>query len=105
MSGYRVTTPGGVWHNVNTKALSYGYIRQMGFGGAMATAGACGGSLRNAVLNHHIPMVRALPFPEGSAYFQAAPHMQGSGIMNVLKMIGSNLIGPFKDIGNALLGR
>ena len=52
-----------------------------------------------------MPMVLSAPAHDAAPYFQAMPHMQGGGIMNVLKMIGSNLIGPFKDMAESLMGR
>jgi len=106
MSGFKSNCPGGVWHTVNSKALSYSFIMSAnGFGGAMYSTGQTGGSIRHSMFRHHMPMVLSAPAHDAAPYFQAMPHMQGGGIMNVLKMIGSNLIGPFKDMAESLMGR
>lgn len=82
MALFNESQPGGLWHPVRHKALSYTWARANGLGAAMLhTAEA--GSIRTHTLLHHAPLVMARPKPENAAYMSAG--MAGGGIMDVLK--------------------
>jgi hypothetical protein len=107
MAGFVKRSPGGVWHTVNSKALSYSFITggANGFGGAMFSTSRCGGSILHQNLLGKVPMALSARAADNAPYMRIMPHMTGGGFMNVLKLIGSNIIGPVKDFAETLFGR
>jgi hypothetical protein len=93
MSGFAKTTPGGVWHNVNSKALSYGWASIDGFGGAMHHTAVAGG-LRHSLLFHHAPMILARQKPDNAPYMS---HMGGASWGDTFK----NILGKIVSLGQA----
>lgn len=88
MAGLGCTQPGGVWHNVNSKALSYSYLGMHGFGGAMH-ATACAGGLRHSTLLNHMPMVMGMSKADQSPYMG---HMGGASWMDTMKNIFNTVV-------------
>jgi len=82
MSATSDAQPGGLWHTPRYKALSFSWIGETGFGGAMRSTSVAGSIRRHTMLNT-MPMIQTQTTPQNAPYLRSG--MAGGGIMDILK--------------------